>query len=119
MKKVLFVIAPEIFRDEEFLAPYEYLKNKGYDCTVASTRLGLATGKLGAKIQVHRTLDDTAADFYDALSITGGAGSKTFLWNNPALIELIQSFNKQNKVTAAICSAACILSQAGIMKGKK
>jgi protease I len=119
MKKVLFIVAPELFRDEEFLVPFEYLKSKGIDCTVASTKTGMATGKLGAKINVHQKLDDIAADFYDALSITGGAGSKTFLWNKTHLLELVQNFQNQKKVTAAICSAACILSQAGIMKGKK
>jgi protease I len=119
MKKVLFVVAPELFRDEEFLVPYEYLKSKGIDCTIASTKTGMTTGKLGAKVTAHQKIDEVAADFYDAISITGGPGSKTFLWNNKDLVELVQNFQKQNKITAAICSAACILAQAGIMKGKK
>jgi len=43
-KKVLMVIAPQDFRDEEFEKPYELLKKNKIEVTVASTSLNPSKG---------------------------------------------------------------------------
>jgi protease I len=47
--KVLIVIAPEKFRDEELAEPVAALKATGIGYDIASTRRGTCTGMLGAK----------------------------------------------------------------------
>ena len=119
MAKILFLIAPKMFRDEEFFVPFESFKTAGHDVTVISTQKGTATGKLGGAFKVHKALADVAADFYEALVIAGGPGSKEFLWPNTQVHELIQEFAKVKKVIGAICSAAALPAIAGIANGKK
>jgi protease I len=48
--KVLIVIAPEKFRDEEFTVPAAALQKAGIGYAIATTRRGLCCGMLGAKI---------------------------------------------------------------------
>ena len=50
-KKAVFVIAEEIFRDEEYLAPKSILSQAGVEVATASTRTGEAVGKLGLKVR--------------------------------------------------------------------
>jgi protease I len=119
MAKILFLIAPKMFRDEEFFVPFEAFKASGHDVTVISTQKGTASGKLGGAFKVHKTIDDVAADFYEALVIAGGPGSKEFLWPSDSVRQLIQDFSVKNKIVAAICSAAALPAIAAIAQGKK
>ncbi|MFA6170786.1 MAG: DJ-1/PfpI family protein [Candidatus Margulisiibacteriota bacterium] len=118
MKKALFIIAFEKFRDEEYQQPREELEKAGIGVTVASTRLGTATGKLGLKTKVDLLLDDVQAADYDALVLVGGPGCYDY-YEDERVLNLVRAFNLAGKVTAGICSAAAILGIAGILKGKK
>jgi len=51
-RRILCVIAPERFRDEELAEPKRALEAAGHRVTVASTRPGHATGMLGARVAV-------------------------------------------------------------------
>jgi len=120
-KKVLFVLMPEKFRDEEFSEPYEILKEKGYNITVAGFKAGVATGAGGYHCTVDTTLDamkQSDFDAYDALIIPGGPGSTTYLWNNKPMQEVIQYFHTKKKVVAAICYAVIALVQSQILAHK-
>ena len=99
--------------------PFELFKAAGHDVTVISTQKGTASGKLGGAFKVHKTIDDVAADFYEALVIAGGAGSKEFLWPSDSVKRLIRDFSAKNKIVASICSAAALPAMAGIAQGKK
>ena len=48
--KILMVIAPDQFRDEELLTPKEVLTQSGATVVVASTQTGEAKGMLGARV---------------------------------------------------------------------
>ncbi len=116
---VLFVIAPNEFRDEELVEPYTYLTGAGWHATIASTQTGEAKGMLGKTITVTETLDTQSASDYDALVIVGGMGSPTYLWQNPKLHQLIREFDSQKKVVSAICLSGAVLAISGVLKGKK
>lgn len=117
MKKALFIIAFDKFRDEEYQQPREELEKAGIGITVASTKPGTATGKLGLKAKVDLTLDEVKAADYDALVLVGGPGCYDY-YEDERVINLVRAFNTAGKVTAGICSAAAILGIAGILKGK-
>ena len=53
-KRVLIVIAPVKFRDEELSEPIKYLEKAGIGYDIISTQTGLAVGMLGGKILIAR-----------------------------------------------------------------
>ena len=117
--KVLYVIAPERFRDEELLEPKRVLEQHGATVTVASTRSGTAVGMLGAKVIVDCTIQQVDAASYDALALAGGAGSPAHLWDSEPLRAIVRSFHAAAKPVGAICLSPPVLARAGILAGKR
>jgi len=116
-KQVLAVVAFELFRDEEFLVPREILEKAGIGVTIASSMLGAATGKLGARVEVGVLLAQAKAAHYDAVLFVGGPGSKGF-WDDPDAHHLAKDFVEAGKLVCAICSAPIILARAGLLEGR-
>ena len=116
-KRIVIVIAPSMFRDEEFKVPYDYLKSSGAEVKVASTTLSEATGKLGMKVKPDITINKINPDEFDAIIFVGGPGVKQF-WNDKTIHNIAVGFYNKKKITAAICSAPVILARAGLLEGK-
>lgn len=120
-KRVLIVIAPRNFRDEELTEPIHYLEKNGIAYDVISTSKGLATGMLGGKMLIEKTIKEVEGDGisgYTGIMIIGGGGSPTYLWDNTSLQELVRQFNDEGKIISAICLSPPILARAGVLKGK-
>jgi protease I len=116
---VLFIIAPEGFRDEELLEPRRVLERHGVRVAVASTRPGAATGMLGARVAVDCSVRDAMAERFDALVIAGGAGSPTHLWDSEPVHRLVRRFHRAGKPIGAICLSGAVLARAGVLGGKR
>ncbi|WNY22970.1 hypothetical protein MmiHf6_02640 [Methanimicrococcus hongohii] len=117
-KKILMIVAPERFRDEEFFEPRDVFEQNGYQVVVGSTRLGKATGVKGGDVDVDILIDDASANDYDAIAISGGGGSKAFLWDNPKLHALLNDASAKGKVVSGICISPVVLAKAGLLNGK-
>ncbi len=117
--KILIIIAPEKFRDEEVAVPVATFQKAGIDFDIASTRRGPCTGMLGAKTNATISFEEIDPKQYDGLVIIGGSGSQTHLWDDDLLIEIVKFFFQSGKVVAAICLSPVVLARAGILKGKK
>ena len=116
--KILAVIAPERFRDEELFVPQAVLTQKGWEVTIASTQTGVATGMLGGTATATTTIAQADANQYQALVVVGGYGSVEFLWDNAELHQLVNAFYKAGKVVSAICVSPVVLAKAGVLTGK-
>ncbi|MBI5416739.1 DJ-1/PfpI family protein [Candidatus Poribacteria bacterium] len=116
-KKAVFIIAHNIFRDEELLVPKEVLSNAGITVKIASSKTTTATGKLGAKVNPDFTIDSIIPENFDAIIFVGGTGAKEYFDNPIAHKIAIQALDK-GKIVAAICIAPAILAKAGILKNK-
>ena len=116
--KILIVIAPEKFRDEELAEPVAALKAAGIGYDLASTRRGSCTGMLGAKATAI-SLDEVDPKAYDGIIIVGGGGSQTYLWDDDLLQPMVRFFHDKMKPVGAICLAPVVLARAGILKGVK
>ncbi len=117
-RKVLFVLMPDGYRDEEFSVPYEMVTKAGHITDVAGLKPGIAQGSRGHTFTPTLIVDKlTNKDLakYDAIIIPGGPGSPTHLWDNPRIQEMVQYFHKHNKLVATICSACVVPAQAGIL----
>jgi len=117
--RILMVIAPKDFRDEELLIPMEIFKKNGCIVEVVSTKKGECIGMLGHKIMVNKTIYEVNSKDYDAIVIVGGTGSPKYLWDNEELHKLVKSFYNEGKVVSAICLSPVVLAKSGICKGKK
>ncbi|WP_459202179.1 DJ-1/PfpI/YhbO family deglycase/protease [Methanococcus sp. CF] len=116
---IVMVIAPEKFRDEEFFEPLQVFQGKNIATQVVSTTIGQHKGVMGRVVTTTKTISQVNPDEFNAIVIVGGGGSRDYLWNNKELIELLKEFNKQGKITAAICISPAVLAQAGLLTGKK
>ncbi|SET05924.1 protease I [Methanococcoides vulcani] len=118
-KKILMIVAQENFRDEEFFEPKEVFEKSGAKVTVASNTTKKAKGILGGDVKPDISISDVNIDEYDAISITGGGGSKQYLWDNKELQDIVRKAYEQGKVVAAICISPVVLANAGVLEGKK
>ncbi len=118
MTRVLMIIAPEGFRDEELLVPKEYLEKNGVKVDIASTKKGVCSGMLGGSARADMALSDVNVDDYDAVMFVGGQGTPIIRKEKRA-IEIAREAFEKGKVVTAICWAPTILAKAGVLSGKK
>jgi protease I len=117
--KLLVVVAPERFRDEELLDPLSVFRKAGISWDIASTRAGTCTGMLGGRCEATLDLARVKAGGYDGIVLIGGTGSPDFLWGNSRLHALVGEFAGAGKMVAAICLSPVVLARSGVLRGKK
>lgn len=117
--RILMVVAPEQFRDEELLEPKRIFEEEGAEVVVASTAAGEAKGMLGARVTPDAQIKDVKPSDFDAVAVVGGMGSPTHLWENNTLHNLLRDMNAANKVVSAICLSGAALARAGVLENKE
>ena len=117
-KKVVMIIAPSNFRDEELFVTKKVLENKGIEVKVASVKKTSIRGMLGGSINPDLKLDEVNLDEFDGVIFVGGIGAQ-FYWGYEPALKLAQEAFRKGKVIGAICIAPVILANAGILKDKK
>jgi protease I len=117
-KKIVMVIAPQNFRDEELLEPKRILTEKGADVTVACASLETAKGMLGAEVKPDMLSSEIKPEDWDAIILIGGTGASHY-WDDSSIHSVLNEAVKQDKIVGAICIAPVTLANAGILSGKK
>jgi protease I len=117
-KKVLMIIAPENFRDEELFTTRSELEKAGIEVKVASTTKETVRGMLGGRITPDLTLDEVRVEDWDAIVFVGGVGCQVYFEDETAL-SLARQAAQQGKKVCAICIAPVILANAGILDNRK
>jgi protease I len=79
MAKVLMIIAPERFRDEELFITKEELEKDGHETVIASTIKGICAGSRGGFAIATLTLNEVHTGDYDAVVFVAGGGFKDIL----------------------------------------
>ncbi len=115
-KKVVMVIAPEGFRDEEYEIPKKVLTAAGVTVTTASLQAGECKGAGGTTAQAEVSATEVNAADYDGIVFVGGPGMAQYL-NNEDFVALAKRFYDAGHMVAAICVAPVILANAGILDG--
>lgn len=116
MKSALMVIAPEMFRDEEYAVPKAILERRGAHVSTASTRAGESVGKLGMHANADLALEDAVDRDWDLVVFVGGPGARVFFDDDTAH-DIAQSVLASGGITAAICIAPSTLAHAGMLQG--
>ena len=117
VKKALFVIAPENFRDEEYFETKANLRDFGFEVLTASRNCKVAKGKLGGQTTVELDISEIEKEIFDVLILVGGPGAIK-LADDTELLSVIKKKFNEGKLIAAICIAPIILSNSGILKNK-
>ncbi|MEM3369826.1 MAG: DJ-1/PfpI family protein [Candidatus Micrarchaeia archaeon] len=118
MNKVLMIIAPDKFRDEELFEPKNVFESKGLKVDIASKATKKSIGMLGGIANVDLDIKDIKLDVYDVVVFVGGSGASVYFEDKDAL-KIAEDAYKKGKIVAAICIAPSILANAGILNGKK
>lgn len=113
---IVMVIAPSVFRDEEYDIPKRVLESRGATVTTASTAPGEAVGKLGMIAHPTMSVVDAASRTWDAVVFVGGAGASVF-FDDSAAHDLARDALGHGSVLAAICVAPSTLARAGLLNG--
>jgi len=117
-KKILMIIAPKNFRDEELLKPKEILEKAGAKVEIASKNVSVAKGMLGSTVNVDFDISEVDVKSYDAIIFVGGTGAEIYFEDAQAL-RIAREAYEQGKVIGAICIAPSILANSGILEGKR
>src|SRR5437764_15146123 len=117
-KKILIVIPPTQFRDEEFFEPRKILQDEGATIVVASIAARACRGMKGGTAQADISIADAKADDYAGLVLCGGSSVPEFFWNDKKLQELVTAMATSGKVVAAICVAPGVRAQ-GKLPGRQ
>jgi putative intracellular protease/amidase len=96
MARILVIIPPERFRDEEFFIPLDFLRRQKHALTVASTVIGECPGSRGGKAKAEVLLSAVVADDFDGALFVGGGGSK-LLFRDPDALRFAQAMAAHNK----------------------
>ncbi|MBI5510379.1 MAG: DJ-1/PfpI family protein [Deltaproteobacteria bacterium] len=118
-KRVLMVVAPEGFRDEELSTPRQILEANGATVTVGSTKSGQAHGMMGARALATVSVDSCRASDYDAVVIVGGDGAARHLWDHAGLARLVTDAATAERILGAICLGPVVLAKAGLLAGRE
>ncbi|MFA5952235.1 MAG: type 1 glutamine amidotransferase domain-containing protein [Hyphomicrobium sp.] len=70
-------------------------------------------------IAIDKSLDDVNASAYDVFIVPGGSWNPDALRADPKVIRLLKDANATGKILAAICHGPWVLSDAGLLKGKR
>ena len=119
MKKILFIIAKQDFRDEEYFIPKSILEKEFEVKTASNTNEGeIALGFLGGEAKIDINYKNVNVDDFDAIIFVGGQGAPKNL-DDEISYKIAKETVQKNKLLCAICIAPTILAKAGVLRGKK
>jgi len=115
-KRLIFVVAPKDFRDEELTIPLKTVEQVGIKVEIASLRRGICQGAKGTKIESTLAAKEVSPRDFDGVVFIGGSGMAELV-DNCDFEKLAQDFYREKRLVAAICIAPMILANAGILQG--
>ncbi|MBV9010168.1 MAG: type 1 glutamine amidotransferase [Verrucomicrobia bacterium] len=121
-KKIAILVA-DGFEQVEMTKPREALEKEGAETMIVSPAgkevQGMNHADKGDKFPVDIPLEEAQPEQFDALMIPGGLMNPDELRANMDALEFVRHFFREGKPVAAICHAAWVLIDAGVVRGRK
>jgi len=117
------IITSKLVQDHEFIYPFYRMKEEGINVETCNLEKKQTLGYFGTKIPPKEDdkivqIEDIIVNQFDLLILPGGVKSMEILRLNQKVLNVIQDFNKKNKIIAATCSAVMLLISSKIVKNK-
>src|SRR2546421_2617661 len=121
--KKVAILAADVFERVELEEPRKALEDAGATVEIISIHDGEIRGfdhfDPANTVKVDKTVEEVAADDYDALLIPGGVGNPDQLRGDENAVNLVRSFSKAKKPIAVICHGPWMLVESGVVRGLK
>lgn len=106
------------YEEGETLTIVDILRRAGLTCHTFYFDTPIVEGMHHMFVKADKPFGDEVKD-YDMIVLPGGRPGGQNLKENPEVIKMVQYFNDNNKLIAAMCSGTVVLSDAGVITGKK
>ncbi len=117
MKKLVFIVPPENFRDED-ISKIEKSLDGLVEIDVVSTAVGKVIGMLGTEIEVKKSVYEIKPVDYDIFVVPSGLGTGN-IEDDEKIHKLLKKAVEKGKIVCGIGSGIKILLKSGILEGKK
>ncbi len=108
------------FEEIEGLTSVDAMRRAGYEVTTISIMNDLAiNGSHGIRLFADLMFDEADYDSFDCIVLPGGGVGTQNLKKHEGVKEIVKKFAQSGKLIGAICAAPTVLSDAGILSGKK
>lgn len=107
------------FEEIEALTVVDVLRRAKIKVDTVGVVGSVIESKNGVKVIVDKTLNQINPTDYDVIVLPGGSPGYQNLERSAKIIEILKTFNSQNKLIAAICGAPTILAKMGLLDDKK
>lgn len=111
------VLCKDGFEEIEALTPVDVLRRANVHVDLVGMDDLKVTSSHQITIQMDCVFNDQIKE-YDGIVIPGGLPGATNLRDDARVIEIVQQFNQEYKLIAAICAGPIVLAKAGILKDK-
>ena len=106
--------------DVEAITVIDYLRRADIDVTTVSIHDGTnITTKSNIIIEADANLSDINPANFGGLYIPGGTKGAEALRDDDRVIDIVKTFNDEDKIIAAICAGPIVLNRAGVLADKK
>lgn len=117
-EKVMLILVPDNFEDVELITTLDVLSRNKIEYEIFSLgKPGRIKGKYNAIVKA-RGFNQIEALTYMGIFLPGGPGTENY-FKNKNLSELLDEYNRHEKIIAAICAAPKVLFDYGIIGDRK
>ncbi|AXR74198.1 MULTISPECIES: type 1 glutamine amidotransferase domain-containing protein [unclassified Auritidibacter] len=118
-QRVAFLVTDN-YEPSELTEPWKAVAEAGAEPVLVSPKQQEVSGKEGAHAQpVDLEVAQAKAEDFDALVLPGGTGNADAIRLDENAVAFTRGFFDQNKLVAAICHGAWILTDAEVLQGRK
>jgi protease I len=119
--KKVAILAADMFERVELAEPRRALEDAGATTEVISIHDGEIRGfdhfDPAGTVRVDKTVEEVAAEDFDALLVPGGVGNPDQLRGDENAVGFVRAFAESGKPMAVICHGPWILVEAGVARG--
>lgn len=112
------VLFKDGFEELEALSVVDVLRRANITCQMVGMDTMFAKSSHGIEVKMDQLFDESVYEA-DVVVLPGGLPGATSLRDDERVINILKTFNQQNKWIAAICAGPISLEKAGVVTGKK
>ena len=116
---MVYIFLADGFEEIEALTQIDYLRRAGIDIISVGIGGKRIKGAHGIEVTADTTEDEISEDGIEMVILPGGLGGVDGIKSSKRALEVIRSCAENGTFIAAICAAPTILSQMGLLDGKR